>query len=167
MKWDTSLQEASDAYEDDFPSTPEFPYNYTANTLTGWNLHSIHGTKVVVLDLNTNVELVLQNTKNLFFESHPFHLHGYNFYMVGFGMGTYDPAKDPASFNLVDPPAMNTIGVPSGGWVVLRFYTDNPGVWLMHCHFEMHTSWGMMMAWIVKDGEHAKLPPPPKDYPKC
>jgi laccase len=28
---------------------------------------------------------------------------------------------------LVDPVERNTAGVPSGGWVALRFLADNPG----------------------------------------
>jgi len=39
----------------------------------------------------------------------------------------------------------------------------------MHCHFEVHTSWGLKMAWVVLDGKlpNQKLPPPPSDLPKC
>eukprot|EP00250_Pteridium_aquilinum_P022434 c25380_g1_i3 orf=313-2124(-) len=167
---DTSMAQAEDTYQEDFPSMPLIQYNYTgANVTDPSKLYSTFGTKVVVVDYNKNVQLVLQNTDSLFIESHPFHLHGYNFYVVGYGMGTYNESRDSPNFNLVDPPLMNTIAVPAGGWAALSFVTDNPGVWLMHCHFEMHTTWGMMMAWIVKDGDgpKEKLPPPPKDYPKC
>jgi len=33
----------------------------------------------------------------------------------------------------------------------------------MHCHLEVHTSWGLKMAWIVLDGKlpNQKLLPPP------
>ena len=43
------------------------------------------------------------------------------------------------------------------------------GVWFMHCHLEIHTSWGLKMAWVVLDGKlpNQKLPPPPADLPKC
>lgn len=43
------------------------------------------------------------------------------------------------------------------------------GVWFMHCHIEIHLSWGLTMAWVVLDGElpNQKLPPPPSDFPKC
>ncbi|KAK1263101.1 Laccase-4 [Acorus gramineus] len=37
--------------------------------------------------------------------------------------------KDPLRFNLVEPVERNTIGVPSGGWVAIRFIADNPGEW--------------------------------------
>ena len=38
------------------------------------------------------------------------------------------PNKDPSKFNLVDPNERNTMGVPSGGWVAIRFQADNPGM---------------------------------------
>ncbi|KAG5017941.1 hypothetical protein JHK85_024077 [Glycine max] len=42
------------------------------------------------------------------------------------------------------------------------------GVWFMHCHLEVHTSWGLKMAWFVLDGKlpNQKLFPPPTDLPK-
>ncbi|KAH1239950.1 Laccase-17 [Glycine max] len=127
-----------------------------------------NGTMVVVLPFNTSVELVVQDTSILGAESHPLHLHGFNFFVVGQGFGNYDPKKDPENFNLVDPIERNTVGVPSGGWVAIRFLADNPGVWFMHCHLEVHTSWGLKMAWFVLDGKlpNQKLFPPPTDLPK-
>jgi laccase len=43
------------------------------------------------------------------------------------------------------------------------------GVWLMHCHFDVHLSWGLSMAWLVNDGPlpSQKMLPPPSDLPKC
>ncbi|ERN07940.1 hypothetical protein AMTRI_Chr08g203720 [Amborella trichopoda] len=159
--------QSAGVYTTDFPENPPIPFNYTGappnNTLV------MSGTKVEVLRFNTSVELVLQDTGILGAESHPLHLHGFNFFIVGQGFGNYDPSKDPAKFNLVDPMERNTAGVPSGGWLALRFLADNPGVWLMHCHLEVHTSWGLKMAWLVSDGTlpNQKLPPPPSDLPKC
>ncbi|KAG6473824.1 laccase-4-like [Zingiber officinale] len=154
-------------YTPDFPVYPLRQFNYTGtppnNTMVG------NGTKLVVLPFNASVELVMQDTSILGTESHPLHLHGYNFFVVGQGSGNFDPAKDPANFNLVDPVERNTIGVPAGGWVAIRFLADNPGVWFMHCHIEAHMSWGLKMAWLVLDGSlpSQKLPPPPSDLPKC
>ncbi|OMO91384.1 Multicopper oxidase, type 1 [Corchorus olitorius] len=154
-------------YTPDFPSSPLIPFNYTGTPPN--NTMVSNGTKVVVLPFNTSVELVLQDTSILGAESHPLHLHGFNFFVVGQGFGNFDPNKDPAKFNLIDPVERNTIGVPAGGWVAIRFLADNPGVWFMHCHLEVHTSWGLRMAWIVLDGKlpNQKLPPPPADLPKC
>ncbi|PON57613.1 Laccase [Trema orientale] len=154
-------------YATDFPSFPLVQFNYTGTPPN--NTHVSNGTKVVVLPFNTSVQVVMQDTSILGAESHPLHLHGYNFFVVGQGSGNFDPAEDPAKFNLVDPVERNTAGVPSGGWLAIRFFADNPGVWFMHCHFDVHLSWGLRMAWIVLDGElpNQKLPPPPSDLPKC
>ncbi|KAK9279702.1 hypothetical protein L1049_013382 [Liquidambar formosana] len=159
--------QSNGVYTPDFPSTPIFPFNYTGTPPN--NTKVSNGTKVVVLNFNTSVELVMQDTSILGAESHPLHLHGFNFFIVGQGFGNYDPNKDPAKFNLVDPVERNTVGVPAGGWVAIRFLADNPGVWFMHCHLEVHTSWGLKMAWIVLDGKlpNQKLLPPPADLPKC
>lgn len=61
-------------------------------------------------------------------DNHPFHLHGYSFYLIGTGCGNYDNVTDPKSYNLVDPPEVNTIGVPRKGWAAIRFIADNPGM---------------------------------------
>lgn len=154
-------------YTTDFPPNPPVKFDYTGPPPN--NTMVTNGTKVVVLPFNTRVELVMQDTSILGNESHPLHLHGYDFFIVGQGFGNYNPKKDPAKFNLVDPPQRNTVGVPAGGWVAIRFLADNPGVWFMHCHLEVHTSWGLKMAWIVLDGPkpNQKLRPPPPDLPKC
>lgn len=119
-------------YKTDFPATPLNTFNYTGtppnNTMVGNN-----DTKLVVLTFNTSVELVLQDTSILGAESHPLHLHGYDFFVVGQGFGNYDPNKDPAKFNLVDPVERNTVGVPAGGWVAIRFFADNPGRYIHVC----------------------------------
>lgn len=181
-------------YKTDFPTQPTVQFNYTGTAPNNTNVSN--GTRAVVLPFNTSVELVLQDTSILAIESHPLHLHGFNFFIVGQGFGNFDQTKDPAKFNLVDPVERNTVGVPAGGWVAIRFLADNPGpnsqsnniiyylssdhiidylfsmfsgVWFMHCHLEIHTSWGLRMAWIVQDGSqpNQKLPPPPSDLPKC
>ncbi|KAF8404184.1 hypothetical protein HHK36_009065 [Tetracentron sinense] len=112
-------------YTTDFPNNPLVPFNYTgtppSNTLVS------NDTKVVQLLFITSVELVMQDTSILGAESHPLHLHGFNFFVVGQGFGKFDYKKDPAKFNLVDPVERNTVGVPSDGCVAIRFLADNPG----------------------------------------
>ncbi|KAJ9703485.1 hypothetical protein PVL29_005014 [Vitis rotundifolia] len=184
-------------FRTDFPDRPPTPFNYTGAPLTA-NLGTSQGTRLSKLAFNSTVELVLQDTNLLTVESHPFHLHGYNFFVVGSGIGNFDPAKDPANYNLIDPPERNTVGVPTGGWTAIRFRADNPGntyiscmkfallhlhfspskccyanqyvgVWFMHCHLELHTGWGLKMAFVVEDGEgpDQSVLPPPKDLPPC
>ncbi|KAE8656850.1 hypothetical protein F3Y22_tig00116997pilonHSYRG00461 [Hibiscus syriacus] len=150
--------QSNGVYTPDFLSSPIIPFNYTGTPPN--NTMVSNGTKVVVLLFNTSVELVMQDTSILGAESHHLHLHGFNFFVVGQGFGNFDPNKDPAKFNLIDPVERNTVGVPSGGWVAIRFLANNQDV---------HTSWGLKMAWIVLDGElpNQKLLPPPADLPKC
>eukprot|EP00249_Psilotum_nudum_P002972 c16273_g1_i2 orf=185-1915(+) len=157
----------SGVYDPDFPGIPEFQYNYTG--VAPANEISVYATKVKVLAYGAVVQIVFQDTSSTFFESHPIHLHGQNFYVVGLGFGTYNSTSDPANFNLRDPPSKNTIAVPSGGWAAVRFRAVNPGVWYMHCHLDIHNSWGMATAFIVKNGIGKKqtLPPPPSDLPPC
>ncbi|KAJ0770612.1 putative laccase [Helianthus annuus] len=154
-------------FSTNLPSFPLNKFNYTGTPPN--NTVVSHGTKVVVLPYNTTVELVMQGTSILGAENHPLHLHGFNFYVVGQGTGNFNSSTDPAKYNLVDPVERNTVGVPSGGWVAVRFRADNPGVWFMHCHIEIHLSWGLRLAWVVMDGKlpNQKLPPPPSDLPKC
>ncbi|KAA8518918.1 hypothetical protein F0562_016308 [Nyssa sinensis] len=103
--------QSNGVYTTDFPANPPFPFNYTGTPPN--NTMVSNGTRAVVLPFNTSVELVLQDTTILGAESHPLHLHGFNFFVVGEGFGNYNPNTDPANFNLVDPIERNTVGIPS------------------------------------------------------
>ncbi|KAL5072853.1 hypothetical protein RYX36_011837 [Vicia faba] len=151
----------------DFPANPPHVFNYTGAGPK--NLNTDSGTKVYRLAFNDTVQLVMQDTGIIAPENHPVHLHGFNFFVVGRGVGNYNSQVDSKNFNLVDPVERNTIGVPAGGWVAIRFRADNPGVWFMHCHLEVHTTWGLKMAFLVDNGKGPKqsVIPPPKDLPKC
>ncbi|KAH9620687.1 hypothetical protein KSS87_015709 [Heliosperma pusillum] len=156
-------------FTEDFPDVPLKGYdfvNHAPNNIP-YNTQSITGTKTKVIEYGSRVQIILQDTGTLTTENHPIHLHGYNFYVVGYGSGNYN--SQTASLNLIDPPKLNTIGVPAGGWAAIRFVADNPGVWFMHCHLEVHMSWGLSTALIVKNGQGKaeKLPHPPADLPKC
>jgi laccase len=112
-------------YGSNFPIMPLLKFNYTGAPPNNTNVAT--GTKLLVLPFNSSVELVMQDTSILGIESHPLHLHGFNFFVVGQGVGNYDSVNDPAKFNLIDPVERNTVGVPAGGWVAIRFLADNPG----------------------------------------
>ncbi|XP_027367017.1 laccase-15-like [Abrus precatorius] len=152
-----------------FPDVPPLLFDFTANSLpTSLNTPSVD-TEVNVLEYNSTVEIVLQGTNLLAGTEHPIHLHGYSFYVVGWGFGNFDKDKDPLTYNLVDPPYQNTVAIPKNGWTAIRFRAKNPGVWFMHCHLERHVTWGMAMTFIVKNGDNPEeqmLPPPPH-MPQC
>uniref|UniRef100_A0A2C9K905 Plastocyanin-like domain-containing protein n=1 Tax=Biomphalaria glabrata TaxID=6526 RepID=A0A2C9K905_BIOGL len=62
-------------------------------------------------------------------------------------------------------PLKDTIIIPDGGYTVLRFRADNPGIWLLHCHVEFHAETGMALVFQV--GTKEQLPKRPKNFPKC
>ena len=65
---------------------------------------------------------------------------------------------------LARPPRKDTIIVPSGGYVVVRIRADNPGLWNMHCHIELHNLDGMQMLLNESFNEVTR---PPKGFPEC
>ena len=107
--------------------------------------------------------------------THPIHVHGRHFYVLGRGVGnfTWDTVEEaskamPGALNLVDPPLRDTfatLGAPDS-WLVIRRRSDNPGVWLMHCHIQSHLQGGMSV--IIQDGVDG-LPEVPGEYssPRC
>ncbi|KHN06323.1 Laccase-6 [Glycine soja] len=157
------------SYTEDFPDTPPKFYDFVngAPNNISYDTQSLNGTRTKVLKYGSRVQLIMQDTGIVNTENHPMHFHGYSFYVVGYGTGNYNPRT--AKFNLVDPPYMNTIGVPAGGWAAIRFVADNPGVWYMHCHIDIHMQWGLGMVFIVNNGkgELESLPHPPPDLPQC
>ncbi|CAN0926445.1 LAC7 [Linum grandiflorum] len=116
-------------YTKDFPSRPRLKLDYTNPNVNNnaAMLFAPKGTKVQKLKFNETVEMVLQNTAVLTVENHPIHLHGFNFHVLAQGFGNYDSLNGPKKFNLDNPQSRNTIGVPVGGWAVLRFQANNPG----------------------------------------
>ncbi|KAJ8540480.1 hypothetical protein K7X08_030399 [Anisodus acutangulus] len=155
-------------FSTDFPANPAVKFDYSGNVSQSlWQ--PIRGTKLYKLKYGARVQVVLQGTSIFTAENHPIHLHGYDFYIIAEGFGNFNPKTDTAKFNLVDPPLRNTASVPVKGWTVIRFVADNPGVWLMHCHLDVHITWGLGMAFLVEDGvsELESLEAPPLDFPVC
>lgn len=85
---------------------------------------------------------------------HPIHLHGHDFFVLAQGTGTYN-SSDLGS--LTNPPRRDTAMLPGSGYLVIAFETDNPGVWLMHCHIGWHTEEGFALQFIERYSEIASL----------
>ncbi|KAM7511313.1 hypothetical protein LguiB_010188 [Lonicera macranthoides] len=114
-------------FETDFPLEPP-AFNFTADRTPHNALAPESATKVKVINFNSSVEIVFQGTNVLnSAENHPLHLHGYSFYVVSYGDGNFNNVTSPSTYNLVDPPEMNTVAVPRNGWAAVRFKADNPG----------------------------------------
>ncbi|BAT84248.1 hypothetical protein LR48_Vigan03g114500 [Vigna angularis] len=169
---EASFYNVSGVYTTDFPDYPTQTFDFTSpkNALDLSRVFTTtKTTKVKKLKFNSTVEVVFQNTAILNAQSHPMHLHGFSFHILAQGFGNYDAARDRVKFNLVNPQIRNTIAVPAGGWAVIRFQANNPGMWFVHCHVDDHQLWGLNMAFEVESGptDSTSLPPPPADLPKC
>ncbi|THU51787.1 hypothetical protein C4D60_Mb06t34710 [Musa balbisiana] len=163
-----------DVYTADFPNNPAALFDFTNVTVnTDPSLQplrsTVKGTKLKKVQYNATVEMVLQNTAILGTENHPLHLHGFNFFVLAQGFGNFNATAAASSYNLVDPQVRNTVAVPVGGWAIIRFVANNPGVWILHCHLDAHLPFGLATAFEVANGPTAEstLPPPPPDYPTC
>ncbi|CAF1257731.1 unnamed protein product [Rotaria sp. Silwood1] len=94
---------------------------------------------------------------------HPFHLHGYSFWIIA-------TSENPQAENLYagDYVQRDTVSVPASGWAKLRFVANNPGAWLFHCHIEWHMDAGLLAAFIVGPQQLAAQKftyvPPPKKF---
>eukprot|EP01023_Acetabularia_acetabulum_P050982 TRINITY_DN557_c0_g1_i1.p1 TRINITY_DN557_c0_g1~~TRINITY_DN557_c0_g1_i1.p1 ORF type:complete len:586 (-),score=83.42 TRINITY_DN557_c0_g1_i1:299-2056(-) len=117
-------------------------------------------------------------------DQHPWHLHGYSFYVLGHGAGEFTYESKGDELNLVNPVLRDTVtlypsrdekilvneepvGVPDlqpSGWTLIRFRANNPGVWNMHCHLTWHFFMGMEL-FIISDVEN--IPPPPENFISC
>ncbi|KAF1835885.1 hypothetical protein BDW02DRAFT_267828 [Decorospora gaudefroyi] len=146
LKMDNLADGANYAFFNDITYVhPKVPTLYTVLS-TGPNATNpiIYGenTNAFVLAQNQVIEIILNNDDP---GKHPFHLHGHAFQVITRSpddAGFYDPANTP------EPPSTpmrrDTILVRPNGHTVLRFRSDNPGVWLFHCHIEWHVASGLV-----------------------
>jgi len=125
------------------------------------NTNATSSNGIYRLKFNTTVDIILQNANTMNknnSETHPWHLHGHDFWVLGYGKGKFDVNKDPKNYNLVNPIMKNTVPVHSFGWTALRFRSDNPGVWAFHCHIESHFYMGMGVVFEEGIERVGKLP---------
>lgn len=125
------------------------------------NTNATSSNAIYRLKFNTTVDIILQNANTLTAntsETHPWHLHGHDFWVLGYGTGKFDADNDLKKYNLVNPIKKNTVAVHPYGWTALRFVADNPGVWFFHCHIEPHLYMGMGVVFEEGVERVGKLP---------
>lgn len=92
------------------------------------------------------VDLLINNFDD---GAHPFHLHGYKFWVIGYSKsGSFYPnfyEKYSDRLDLTNPILRDTVSVPPFGFAVLRFVVDNPGVFPFHCHIGWHMEAGLLL----------------------
>ncbi|KAK3211983.1 hypothetical protein Dsin_016689 [Dipteronia sinensis] len=119
------------------------------------------------LKFNSVVDVILQNANTMSFnhsETHPWHLHGHDFWVLGYGDGKFNMETDVNKYNLDDPIMKNTVPMYPYGWTALRFQADNPGIWLFHCHIEVHYLLGMH---VMFESGSAMVAEPPQQNMGC
>ncbi|KAI3614454.1 laccase [Moniliophthora roreri] len=85
---------------------------------------------------------------------HPIHLHGHTFDVVRTaGSSTYN-YKNPIRRDVV------SIG-NAGDNVTIRFRTDNPGPWFLHCHIDWHLEAGFAIVFAERTNEWTSTIDPP------
>jgi len=87
------------------------------------------------------VDLIIQNFDE---GNHPMHLHGHKFWVLGQAHG-YFPGYENLNLDLSNPLRRDTATLEGYGWMLLRFVTDNPGLWAFHCHVAWHSEAGLLM----------------------
>ena len=92
------------------------------------------GKNPFVIPYNRSITVTIRNGDG---QGHPIHMHGHNFWVIA--TSQYTPTN---------PIMRDTISVPAQGWAKIRFMSDNPGVWLLHCHIDWHMYNGFMATMV-------------------
>ena len=111
--------------------------------------------------------------------NHPFHLHGYKFFVLAQGHGA-PPHTDRfgdlsrgnveplyKSLDLSNPLRRDTASVEAYGWTLIRFVADNPGAWAFHCHVSWHTESGLLMQFVTRTDVLAQMQLPAEHAALC
>ncbi|KAF8542012.1 multicopper oxidase-domain-containing protein [Trichophaea hybrida] len=85
--------------------------------------------------------------------AHPIHLHGHDFAILQQGPGEWDALDPKPNLTLSNPARRDVALLDAGGYLVIAFRTDNPGVWLMHCHIAWHASSGLALQVVERQSE--------------
>lgn len=131
---------------------PKVPTLYTALSVDPEDAKDakIYGANVNPLVLNHSqiIEVQLNNRNPGVHSGHPWHLHGHQFQVVA---RSTDGVNATYTGNDTFPPIpmrRDVAGVRPGGYLVIRFRADNPGINLFHCHIEWHVQAGLTATFV-------------------
>jgi len=110
-----------------------------------------------------SIQVVDVRVDNLDDGDHPFHLHGHRPWIMGSGEGRFTGQP----LNNTNPLRRDTVLIPAYTWVVLRFVTDNPGLWAFHCHLAWHMAAGLLMQFNSLPSKAAQLDVPQDIINQC
>ncbi|GAA6051992.1 hypothetical protein NBRC10513_002608 [Rhodotorula toruloides] len=117
--------------------------------ITAWNVET--------------VDIVIQNLNG---PEHPFHLHGKPFWIMARSQGSVGPETIASlDLNTYNPLLRDTLGLPSGEWVLIGLVADVPGVHAFHCHIVFHQAQGLFGALMIQPDVIRKLQDPGGELP--
>ncbi|KAH7026696.1 multicopper oxidase-domain-containing protein, partial [Microdochium trichocladiopsis] len=100
------------------------------------------------------------NNASTTFGTHPIHLHGHDFAILQQAENQRYP-DDPSKLqlNLQNPARRDVVLLPTNGFIVIAFKSDNPGNWLLHCHIAFHASEGLAFQILERQADANALWP--------
>ncbi|KAL0946355.1 hypothetical protein HGRIS_012588 [Hohenbuehelia grisea] len=119
------------------------------------SIYSLPANKVIQITISQ--PLLLGGTSEITRATHPFHLHGHSFSVIrSAGSNKYNYAN-PVRRDVVDTGAI-------GDNVTIRFVTDNPGPWFLHCHIDWHLEAGLAVIFAEDIPETSAANPVPQSW---
>ena len=139
-------------------------------------------THLLTLEYNQTIQFVVSSIQPGDHFIHPLHVHGHTFQLLKIGYPEYSDTTGFAignaaeltcdnspctSLKFTSPQSLqvtnktvrkDTVMIPGGGYVVLRFISDNPGAWFLHCHIMNHELEGMTL--IIDEAPNFQNSPP-------
>jgi len=131
---------------------------------------------VVKVKSNQLIEMVIFDKGKNKDSGHPIHLHGQPYAVVAMKRAneseplTMEKMKDifyktKIDKQLVNPPMKDTVIIPNRGYTIVRFFSDNPGFWPLHCHILYHD---LTMFLLIQVGEPEIFKEKvPKNFNRC
>jgi hypothetical protein len=55
------------------------------------------------------------------------------------------------SISTKNPIRRDTLTIDAYGWALIRFRSDNPGLWALHCHISWHMEAGLLMQFQARN----------------
>lgn len=114
-----------------------------ADLLPNGTVYTLPKNKVVDITFNTDTAAG---------GPHPFHLHGHTFAVIR--------SAGSSAYNYANPVIRDTVSAGKiGDRTTIRFITNNPGPWMLHCHIDWHLYTGFALVFAEDPQDVAQLQP--------
>ena len=179
----TQFSDLNEIWKNNFCSSPKASEEPQGRRCT--HTYKVNTSTVELVLMNYFID---PNMKLDAFQAHPVHLHGHHFWIVEANYGDctdgvcvnnnikcdeknlfcdknvrWSDMKQQVDVTSINSTRKDTVIIPPGGYVVIRFERDNPGWWFLHCHVEPHQLEGMAM--VIDESDN--ITKAPDNFPKC